>query len=84
VLSQNKTTGIMKTERKLFIDQYCMYTLLYCIQPKFFYIVRVTYKFRRFMIGQNCNAMCINEGGQRDTFSNIINAEQATERRESS
>ena len=28
------------------------------------------HKFRRFMIGQNCSAACINEGGYKDAFSN--------------
>ena len=26
------------------------------------------YKFRRLMIGQNCSAVCTNEGGHRDAF----------------
>ena len=27
-------------------------------------------KFRRLTVGQNCSAVCTNEGGHRDTFSN--------------
>jgi hypothetical protein len=53
---------------KLFFRQsfflYCLRHYLEGIKDALFH------KFRRLMIGQNCRAVCTNEGGHRDAFSN--------------